>query len=198
MAGMTKLQAVNLMLSNIGESPVSTLTGAEGDVFVATAITILDETTRAVLNDRWEFNFDTDYLLSPDGSGNILITDDMLAVDTSARSSAVDVAVRAGKLYNKTDQTFVFTDALYCDVTWEFAFADCPQYIRQYMAVRAARVFARRMLGDTTGAQLTVDDEREARAHAKRAELKNSDRNMMEGSYEGPGAGIARMQIRRL
>lgn len=198
MAGMTKLQAVNLMLSNIGESPVSTLTGAEGDVFVATAIVILDETARAVLNDRWEFNFDQDYLLTPDGSGYINITDDMLAVDTSSRSSQVDVAVRAGKLYNKTNQTFVFTDSLYCDVTWEFAFADCPQYIRQYMAVRAARVFARRMLGDTTGAQLTEDDEKTARADAKRAEMKNADRNMMEGAKEGPGSGIARMHDRSL
>ena len=198
MAGLSKLQAVNLMLSNIGESPVSTLVGADGDVFVATAIVILDETTRSVLNDRWEFNFDEDYLLSPDVSGNILITDDMLAVDTSARSSRVKVAVRAGKLYNKTDQTFVFSDSLYCDITWEFAFEDCPQYVRQYIATRAARVFARRMLGDTTGAQLTVDDERNARANAKRAEIKNADRNMMEGAYEGPGAGIARMHIRRL
>jgi len=198
MAGMTKLQAVNLMLSNIGESPVSTLTGAEGDVFVATAIVILDETTRAVLNGRWEFNFDEDYLLSPDMSGNILITDDMLAVDTSARSSDVSVTVRAGKLYNKTDQTFVFTDALYCDVTWEFTFENCPQYIRQYMAVRAARVFAARMLGDSTGSQLTEEDEKTARANAKRAELKNADRSMMEGSMEGPGSGIARMQVRRL
>jgi len=198
MAGLSKLQAVNLMLSNIGESPVSTLVGADGDAFVATAIVILDETTRAVLNDRWEFNFDTDYLLSPDLSGNILITDDMLAVDTSSRSSQVDVTVRAGKLYNKTDQTFVFADGLYCDVTWEFAFADCPQYIRQYIAVRAARVFARRLLGDATGSQLTEDDERTARANAKRAEMKNADRNMMEGAMEGPGSGIARMQVRRL
>jgi hypothetical protein len=198
MAGMSKLQAVNLMLSNIGESPVSTLSGSSGDAFVATAIVILDETCRSVQNDRWEFNFDSDYLLTPDGSSNILITDDMLSVDTSSRSGSVDVTVRAGKLYDKTNQTFVFTDSLYCDVTWEFAYEDCPQYIRQYVAIKAARVFARRMLGDTTGQQLTAEDEIYARGNAKRAELKNADRNMMEGSLSGPGAGVARMHNRRI
>lgn len=198
MAGLSKLEAVNLMLSNIGESPVSTLTGAEGDAFVATSIVILDETTRSVLNDGWEFNVDEEYLMTPDGSGNILITDDMLSVDSNSRSGRYDVTVRAGKLYNKTDQTYVFTDSVYCDVTWEFAFADCPQYIRQYIAIKAARIFARRMLGDTTGQQLTVEDELYARANAKRAENNNADRNMMEGLNEGPGSGIGRMQLRRL
>lgn len=198
MAGLSKLQAVNLMLSNIGESPVASLSGSDGDAFVATAIVILDETTRSVLNDRWEFNYDTDYLLTPDMSGNIIITDDMLSVDTSSRSARLEVAVRAGKLYNKTDQTFVFSDSVYCDVTWEFAFADCPQYIRQFIAIKAARIFARRMLGDTTGQQLTVEDEMFARANAKRAELKNADRNIMEGLNEGPGSGIGRMHLRRL
>lgn len=198
MAGLSKLEAVNLMLSNIGESPVSTLVGADGDAFVATAIVVLDETARAVQNNVWEFNRDVNYPMVPDGSGNINITADMLNVDTSARSSAYDVTTRASKLYNKTAQTFVFTETIYCTVVWEFAFEDVPQYARQYIAVRAARVFARRMLGDVTGQQLTVEDEARAEANAKRAELKTADRNIMEYSGPGPGSGIGRMHYRRL
>lgn len=198
MSGQNKLAAVNLMLSNIGESPVSTLTGSSGDAFVATAIVILDETTRAVLNGSWEFNQDEEYVLVPNGSGNIVVTDDMLSVDTSARSSSANVVTRAGKLYDKDNQTFVFTDSLYCDIKWEFAFEDCPQYMRQYIAVKAARVFARRMLGDTTGEQLTQQDESDARAEAKRNDIKVGDRSIMDGAASGPGAGITRMHLRRI
>jgi hypothetical protein len=198
MSGQSKLEAVNLMLSNIGESPASTLTGASGDAFVATAITILDETVRAVLIGDWEFNQDEDYVLTPNGSGNIVVTTDMLSVDTSSRSASVNVVTRAGKLYDKTNQTFVFSDSLYCDVKWEFTYEELPQYMRQYIAVKAARVFARRILGDTTGEQLTEQDESDARAQAKRNDIKVGDRNIMQGAQHGPGAGISRMQLRRV
>lgn len=193
MAGLSKLEAVNLMLSNIGESPVSTLEGASGDAFVASAISILDETNRDVQSESWEFNRDVDYVLTPDINNNILITDDMLAVDTSTRSGSVDVTVRNGMLYNKTDHTFVFNDPLYCDVDWEFIFEETPQYIRQYIAVRAARVFARRMLGDVTGERLTEQDEFNAKAAAKRKDLANSDRNIFK--Y---GQGIGRIKQRSM
>lgn len=194
MAGLSKLQAVNLMLSNIGESPVSTLSGSDGDVFVATAIVILDEVTRTVQAEEWEFNTDEDYGLTPDISGYITITDDMISVDASAKSSKIDVTVRQGKLYNKTDQTFVFDDVVYCDVSWEFTFEECPQYMRQYIAVRAARIFARRMLGDSTGQQLTTEDEVQARAQAKASELNNADVSMLP--YDP--TGIGRIRIRSI
>lgn len=194
MAGLSKLAAVNLMLSNIGETPVSTLSGADGDAFVASAVSILEETTRAVQSGRWEFNVDTDYELTFDGYGYINITDDMIEVDPSSRSASVDANVKNGKLYDKTNQTYVWTTNVYCNIKWEYTFEQCPQYIRQYIAVRAARVFARRMLGDTTGQQLTTEDEVQARADAKSADLRNADVNML--TYDP--YDIGRIRLRRI
>lgn len=193
MAGQSKLDAVNLMLSNIGESPVSTLAGASGDAFVATAIVVLDETNRTVQSETWEFNRDVDYPLTPDVSGFINVTTDMLSVDASARSGNINVSVRGTKLYDQDNQTFVFSDVVYCDIDWEFIFEDTPQYIRQYIAVRAARVFARRILGDVTGERLTEQDEANAKTAAKRKDLKNGDRNIFR--Y---GKGIGRIKQRRI
>ena len=180
MAGLSELQAVNLMLSNIGETPVSTLTGS-GDAYVSIAQTVLGEVTRAVQEEGWEFNTDKDYDITPDVNDNIVIADNVITMDTCR--GGVDVTVRQGKLYNKEDHTFLFTETSYeVEIIWEFDYADTPQYIRQYIATRAARVFADRMQGDETGARLSADDEQHALKVAKRHDARNADRTVFEDS----------------
>lgn len=179
MAGMSRLEAINLMLGNIGESPVSSLSGTT-DAFVVQCENILDETSRAVLSKKWHFNRDKDYALTPDVSGFIAIADNIITIDTTARSAAKDVCVRAGKLYDIGEQTNIFTEPVYTDVVWEFPFGELPQWIRHYIAVRAARVFASRQLGDAVSERLTVDDEIEARADAKANDLRIKDRNIFD------------------
>jgi hypothetical protein len=181
MAGLSKLQAVNLMLSNIGEAPVSTLSGAAGDAYVSTAENILDEVTRAAQEEGWEFNTDTNYDITPDISNNVVIANNVISMDTMP--GGVDVTVRQGKLYNKTDHTFEFTSGAFpVEVVWEFAWDELPQYVRQYVATRAARVFSDRMQGDVTGAQLSADDEHHALVVARRHDARNADRTIFEGS----------------
>lgn len=191
MAGMNELEAVNLMLSNIGELPVSTLVGASGDAYVATAQTILAETNRAVLAQEWEFNVDTDYSITPDVNGEVIIASNVSRMDTSA--GGIDVTVRQNKLYDKENHTFVFTvDELLVTVAWEFDFVETPQYMRQYIAVRAARIMAGRMQGDIVGEQLSADDERDAKATAKKGDKRTSGRSMLESP------ALARLNARRI
>jgi len=192
MAGLSKLRAVNIALENIGESPVNTLVGATGDAFVSTAISILDEITRDVCAEVWNFNKDEDYALVPDGSGYITIADNMITVDGTYPTD--NYAVRQGKLYDMTDQTFVFDDTVRVNVVWEFDYDDTPNHVRKYIAILAARTFARRILGDTTGEQLTQQDEMRARASAKRHDAKNRDRTI----FQDYGSGLYRLKQRRI
>jgi hypothetical protein len=178
MAGLSELQAVNLMLSNIGELPVPTLVGGSGDAYVSTCQAILGETTRSILGRGWDFNTDTNYEMSPDVNSQVLIADNIINVDTCA--GGLNVAVRQGKLYNKFDHTFLFTEPLFTDVIWEFTFEETPQYIRQYIAIAAARVFSGRMQGDIANEQLTIDDEDMAKANAKQADNRNTDSSMLQ------------------
>lgn len=190
MAGLSELEAVNLMLSNIGETPVATLTGS-GDAYVSIAQTVLSEVTRAVQEEGWEFNHDTDYEVVPDINDNILIGSNVITMDTMP--GGVDVTVRQGKLYDKENHTFLFTDTSYkVEVLWEFDYDDVPQYIRQYIATRAARVFADRMQGDITGAQLSADDEQHALVVAKRHDMRMDDRTIFNDST------LYRMKLRRI
>jgi hypothetical protein len=180
MAGLNELQAVNLMLSNIGETPVATLTGS-GDAYVSIAQTVLGETTRAVQEEGWEFNTDKDYEITPDISDNIVVADNVITMDTIP--GGIDVTVRQGKLYNKEDHTFLFTDTSYfVEIIWEFEYIETPQYIRQYIATRAARIFSDRMQGDDMGAKLSADDEQHALIVAKRHDSRNADRTVFEDS----------------
>ena len=191
MAGLNELAAVNLILGNIGETPVSSLAGSAGDAYVSTALNTLNEVARTVQEEGWEFNTDSNYPLTPDISDYIVIADNMVSVDTMP--GGINVTVRQGKLYNKTDRTFTFTDALDCEVVWEFDFIDTPQYIRQYIAVRAARVFADRQQGDQIADALSQDDEARALRTAKRHDLRNADRTMFDTSNN-----LGRLQTRRI
>ena len=192
MAGLSKLRAVNMALENISESPVNTLVGASGDAYVSTAQSILEEIARTVCEEVWNFNKDNDYSIVPDGSGYIVLSDNMIAVDGTYKTD--DYATRQGKLYNKTDQTFVFTDTVHVDVIWEFDFEDIPQHVRTYIAIKAARTFARRMLGDANSDNLSKEDEQRARATAKRHDAKNRDRTI----WEDYGSGLHRLKQRRI
>lgn len=63
LSATTELQAVNAMLSAIGEAPVDSVDTARADV--ARAINILRQRTRALLNQKWRFNTEFGLAVSP-------------------------------------------------------------------------------------------------------------------------------------
>ena len=56
----TELQAVNTMLSTIGEAPVNSITGTT-TVDVSVAKNILDETSMSIQSQGWNFNTNYEY-----------------------------------------------------------------------------------------------------------------------------------------
>lgn len=68
----TELQAVNTMLSTIGEAPVDSLSGATSSD-AALADQVLTEVVRETLVQGWYFNIDKNYWLYRDGFGNIFL-----------------------------------------------------------------------------------------------------------------------------
>ena len=82
MALTTKLDAVNIMIAVIGESPVNTLGGASVPVTVVQAESVLDETSKAIQSEGWHFNTEYDYPLVPDsGTSKITLPVNTLKVD---------------------------------------------------------------------------------------------------------------------
>jgi hypothetical protein len=167
-----KLTAVNTIISNIGQAPV---TGLEtGNPLVEMAEQILLEISRAVQAEGWDFNTEFCYPFKVDASGEIAIPDNVLALDSAPRS-AIQAVVRDGKLYDKFEHTYTFTNTQHLDVIWNFDFEDLPEAFRNYITIRAANVFAGRSVGTSEAVRFGEREELLARATAMEYDTQQGD-----------------------
>lgn len=157
----TKLQAVNTIISNIGQAPVTNL--ESGNPLVEMAEQILDEITIAVLAEGWEYNMERGYPFTPDSNNQILIPDNVLSLDTKP-GDGTQTVIRNGKLYDRVKHTYEFTGQQKLDVTWLFDFEELPEAFKNYITIRAANVFAGRSVGSSEAVQFGQREETIARA----------------------------------
>ena len=157
----TKLQAVNTIVSNIGQAPVTNL--ESGNPLVEMAEQILDEITIAVLAEGWEYNMERGYPFTPDSNNEILIPDNVISLDTKP-GDGTQTVIRNGKLYDRVAHTYEFTGQQELDVTWLFDFEELPEAFKNYITIRAANVFAGRSVGSSEAVQFGQREETIARA----------------------------------
>jgi len=174
----TKLEAVNVMMTSIGETPVNTITAAT-TTDVSIAITILDNVSREVQSVGWHFNTDTDYQLIPNSSSQIELPSNCLRIDTSGASENDDYVERARKLWDRKDHTYTITDSIvYVNITWFLDFTEIPEAAKRYITVRAARLFQDRMLASDLLHKFHQVDELQALAVLKEAEGDTRDHSI--------------------
>jgi len=161
---MSELEAVNLMLMTIGEYKVNDLINLAGRSDAAIAKDILTNTSRAVQSKGWTFNTDFDVVLAPDTDGQIELGGSILRIDTTStvRSSQKDIIERANKLYDRQNNTHIFTDNVTVDTITYFNFEDLPEAARRFIAIRSARVFHDRVVGSGELHRFFQDDEGQA------------------------------------
>ena len=156
----TKLDAVNIMLFTIGEQPVSSL-DESGLTDVAIAKAVLAEVNRDVQSEGWKYNTDYNYALAQDTSGRVAIPTNALSIEPAASSQYVE---RSGYMWDTLNHTNVINTALYCDIIRYLDYEAIPEAARYYIAVRAARIYQKRMLGDDSIEVFTEKQESTARA----------------------------------
>jgi hypothetical protein len=179
----TELDAVNVMLGTIGESPINSLDAATGVVDAVTARSILAEVSVQVQEEGWHFNTDFEFTLTPASDGNIYVPGNAIEVDTSAYSRDYDVAIRGNRLYDRNGKTYTFTESLKADITTLLEFNELPQAARHYITVRAARVFQNRVVGSQVLQAFTAQDEALALRAMKRYEARTADYNILTSNY---------------
>lgn len=177
----TELQAINIMLSVIGEAPVNSITGTTS-VDVSTAKNLLDETSMSVQSQGWHFNTHENYKnLALDQNSKIPLPSNCVKVDASRDFRYINVTLRNGFLYDLEKHTDVFTSAPQVDIVLVQQFEQLPEYARQYITQKASRRFAARFLGDAQIVQLIGNDENEALMSFHQADSQQADVNMLEG-----------------
>jgi len=177
----TELQAINIMLSVIGEAPVNSITGTTS-VDVSTAKNILDETSMSIQSQGWHFNTHENYKnLALDQDNKIPLPSNCVKVDASKNFRYINVTLRNGYLYDLEKHTDVFTIVPEVDIVLVQQFEQLPEYARQYITQKASRRFASRFLGDTEIVKLIANDENEALMAFHQADSQEADVNILEG-----------------
>jgi len=187
----SKLEAVNSMLGHIGESPVNSISDTNAlPISAATAISVLDEVSRSVQAEGWHFNTELKVTLSPAGDGTITLSDDILEVDTT--DTSIDIAQRGLSLFDRSNNTSVFSKDLEVNLTRLLDFTSLPEAARRYITLRSSRVFQGRMVGSRELEALIARDEYNARADLMDAEGNNSDRTIFDSYDVASRIGINR------
>ena len=182
MALTTKLEAVNIMISVIGESPVNTLSGTSVPVTVTQAVHALEETSKAIQLEGWHFNTEYDYPLVPDSvTSRITLPANILKVDLDPElNTDTDPVKRGTKLYYRKNHRDTWTKDLKAIITFELEFEELPEQFRHYIAVKSARIFAARYLGSREIEGFALRDEIEAKARAIESDSENADRTIFD------------------
>jgi len=178
----TKLAAVNRILSNIGQSPVTVLDS--GNPLVEMAELILDEVTSAIQSEGWIFNTEYCYPFMPDINKEIAIPEDVLALDSKPTANSFLVQ-RQGKLYDKASHSYTFEGKQELDVVWLVEFLDMPECFREYATIRAANVFAGRSVGSQEAVAFGQREEMMARATCIEYDTQQGDYNMVAQNENG-------------
>ena len=182
----TELTAVNSILGAVGQAPVTTLDQTNPDV--AVAYETLMEVNREVQSEGWSFNVENEYPFTPDINGQILIPGNILLLDLSHlfENAGIDTVQRDGKLYNKTDHTYTWTNQVKCDVVWLFDFADLPIPFRAYIIARASVHASTKMVGESTVYEMLRQKESMGRATVMEYECNQGDYSYLGTSKNMP------------
>ena len=178
----TELEAINTMLSTIGESPVNAVEDT-GNVDVVIARQILQTVSREVQARGWHFNTEKNYTITPDSEGYLVLPNTVLKVDTVYPDCSKDVVVRGSRLYDREKHTYVFTDAVKVDMTILLTFDELPEVARNYATIRASRIFQERVVGSDTLHAFNSQDEARAMVSLMEHEADTADLNILSGNY---------------
>jgi hypothetical protein len=178
MAGTTKLDAVNTMLSAIGEAPVSSL--SSGLIEAEIAETILNTVDREVQSMGWHFNTELNKSFAQDTNGQIILPADILQADATLVANSPDLVQRGLKMYDRKNHTFNIGVNVGLDVVVQLEFTDVPEVAKRYMVLRATRIFQDRVVGSATLHGFHERDENRALMELREFDKSADDDNIFD------------------
>ena len=179
---MTELEAVNIMLRSIAETPVTTL-AVDTIEDAQIALSTLREESRNFQAEGWHFNTDFDYPISTDVNDKIPYPATAAHCDPMDTENR-DLVKRGGFFWDRENLTFTYpgVSSVKFKVVWMLDFEDLPQLARNYIAMCATRKFAMDIMGDDATVGWTQQDEARARARFVADDARRADLNMLNAS----------------
>lgn len=190
---MSRLQAVNVCLSAMGESKVESVDAGGLDAQLANEL--IDETSANLQGKDWYWNREF-HQLSPDTNGFIWLPNNIIWADTYGPSANVDVVPRGLQLFNVTDSTYVFTDPLYVELRVHLEWDLLPFSARRFIAASAAMALQQRVLSSDSIDKMLAKHASDAWVDLVRTESKIADANMLKDNWSSAGV-VNRGMFRR-
>ena len=195
----TKLQAVNTLLSIVGEAPLNSLTPPlTGDA--ALAERVLDEISTEIQGEGWSWNTMVYDSIPLDSNGHSTLPSNTLAVRFNPISYPSQRFVLRGiKLFDRIKNSYDLrgslgvaltgsTTDLVAQVVEELTWDDIPETGKRYVMIRAGRIFSNRAITSTSIEAYTQEDEENARQILMRTEDMAQNNNFISGPddlYDG-------------
>lgn len=173
----TELEAVNFLLLSIGEQPINDL-NVTGVSEISIARSLIHQVSRQVQAKGFSFNSEEGYRLPLTTENEILVPTDALKIDATDKSK--DIVQRGGRLYDKDNHTFKFDEPLEVDIVFFLDFRDLPQTVRDFVIIKAARLFQSKVVGSEALYAFSAQDEQEAYLNMMSAEIDVEDLNVLQ------------------
>lgn len=185
----TLLEAVNVLLTNIGEQPVDSLNNQQIQDARIAEQTIL-EFHKEGQQRGWAWNREWAYPFKRDAvTKEVVVPANVISFTVNPYHWDGRFQLRGQRVYDLKERTYKLDDLIdeiTADVTWLLQWDESPEAFNRYTTIRSARVFANRVLGSDSIAQYTAYDEQQALAELMRVELNESQPNSLT---DGPGLG---------
>lgn len=187
----TELDAVNLMLRAIGESRVLTLEAATHED-AADALELLRHHNMNVQEQGWRFNTRSNVLLTRETTGEIKVPSTTLRIECTGDDFNTPVSYIDDKLFDVTNNTFIWSKDLYVNYVIHYDFHKIPQSARNYIVQCAGLEYIGNEASASGRAAFTERRKMEALAALRRAEGLIRKPNMLTDSYTTAKALVGR------
>ena len=178
----TKIEAVNSMLSAVGEAPITNL---DEDLAEAQmAVNMLDVVSREVQSRGWSWNTDRKRKMNISSNGQILIPVNAMKIEavdgnTGRPDPRKRYVIRDRKLYDILKRTNKFDDAQYLDLVIALDWADLTETGRRYITLDATSRYMVDVLGADADLQQIQQQAQQAWIRLHQEEDQISDNNII-------------------
>ena len=158
----TELDAINILLAAIGTSPVNNLNTANTDAVMAK--NYINNALKEIQTEKWYFNTEENYQLTPDINSEIHLADNIINIDSIGRfGENTNLIPRGKKLYDRLNHTYKIPQPITANIILCLEFDELPETAIQYIIAKAARKYQEELLGDPSLRTWTKEDEATAR-----------------------------------
>lgn len=196
---MTELEAINTLLSVIGEAPIDSLSDITVNEITDSALArkALNEVSRDVQSEGWTWNTDRSVQLNRDSANEFKLAGSTLKV-VFANSGSMPYVMRGLRVYDRNRQSYDMSDVeslTASQVVTQLDWEDMPHSAQQYITIRAARIYSDRFLNSDAIYVYTSNDEQYARSMLIRSEEREGGDNMLYGNSLGIGQGVGYLPV---